>query len=649
MALAKLLRHGLDASASTTTMHRQLIWKDVRNDTSQTLTMTAARVINSDVDGSDALDMSDFERVESENDDDLHNFSNEAAYQDNTSESEGKHPIYGACLLADRIGAEGPVFRLLSIKPAQSELAEVYCDLVRRPLYEADSHYSALSYSWGRDLRLDTIYIGRLSREFRITRHLLRALRRLRHATAPVCVWVDAICIDQMDLEEKAAQIPLIAQIFNQAKEVVIWLGDRIDYEPVSLVGLGYEPTNWSKRLWVVQETLYAAVEPVVLLGPRRVPMSSLLESWHPVHDSAFVDAVARRPRAGNLDEVQVAVRLARECFDHMRQLYDAWVEQSTVGIVRKPLIDWVHLTTRRRCKEPVDRVYALLNLIPEREARHLQPDYRKSLESLLNDTVHYYLSYTSWSLPELQQLLGDLGGGQFSDLDWMIVQEPINTPYELLASPDEPRRASDHVFWRFTSLDTPPTLVMAQVISDRIWKVLCPSTVDELICDMRRYSLSRNEDAIKQALRSYLTHPKHFLAGMHGVAPSQVHQASHRIPASTVHPFQTRINAEWQSYLGIETRSLCLSAIIVTVSGIVGIQLPSQWPQASKGDKLYFTESGLGHVARAEELKTMCFVPKTEHIEAFFARRNKDREFFVEISLPRHARITTEPPSVLL
>ena len=38
-------------------------------------------------------------------------------------------------------------------------------------------------------------------------------------------LWVDALCIDQNDLDEKAAQVQRMATIFQEAETVLIWLG----------------------------------------------------------------------------------------------------------------------------------------------------------------------------------------------------------------------------------------------------------------------------------------------------------------------------------------------------------------------------------------------------------------------------------------
>lgn len=38
--------------------------------------------------------------------------------------------------------------------------------------------------------------------------------------------WVDAICINQADLEERSAQVQIMPQIYSQASCVIVWLGD---------------------------------------------------------------------------------------------------------------------------------------------------------------------------------------------------------------------------------------------------------------------------------------------------------------------------------------------------------------------------------------------------------------------------------------
>ena len=60
-----------------------------------------------------------------------------------------------------------------------------------------------------------------------MTRSLLAALRRVRGKEAPVLFWIDQLCINQEDLEERARQVGLMQEIYALAKVVYVWLGSE--------------------------------------------------------------------------------------------------------------------------------------------------------------------------------------------------------------------------------------------------------------------------------------------------------------------------------------------------------------------------------------------------------------------------------------
>ena len=85
-------------------------------------------------------------------------------------------------------------------------------------------NYHALSYTWGDPNDTEAIEID--GRPFQVTKNLLAALRRLRRIRDWEYIWIDAICINQADIDEKNHQLPLMADIYKNAKEVIIWLGE---------------------------------------------------------------------------------------------------------------------------------------------------------------------------------------------------------------------------------------------------------------------------------------------------------------------------------------------------------------------------------------------------------------------------------------
>lgn len=73
----------------------------------------------------------------------------------------------------------------------------------------------------------DTIRIltieGRL---LRIRPNLWNFLDRLRRQGLSIRVWVDAICVNQEDLQERSQQVIFMSKIYAQAVVVLAWLGD---------------------------------------------------------------------------------------------------------------------------------------------------------------------------------------------------------------------------------------------------------------------------------------------------------------------------------------------------------------------------------------------------------------------------------------
>jgi Heterokaryon incompatibility protein (HET) len=99
--------------------------------------------------------------------------------------------------------------------------------------------YSALSYPWGVDLPEDKrimVAVGDKDDEykaFNIKSNLQSALSLLRshikHSKEARYLWVDALCINQNNLTEKSIQIPLMAEIYNHAENVCVWLGSKTE------------------------------------------------------------------------------------------------------------------------------------------------------------------------------------------------------------------------------------------------------------------------------------------------------------------------------------------------------------------------------------------------------------------------------------
>ena len=83
--------------------------------------------------------------------------------------------------------------------------------------------FEALSYVWGQARAVHPVLCdgGAVS----ITQNLDDALRSLRLPTQARRLWVDAVCIDQQNLDERSRQVQYMRLIYSRATRVIVWLG----------------------------------------------------------------------------------------------------------------------------------------------------------------------------------------------------------------------------------------------------------------------------------------------------------------------------------------------------------------------------------------------------------------------------------------
>jgi hypothetical protein len=122
----------------------------------------------------------------------------------------------------------GPnTIRLLRILP-DAEDADIRCELFDFQIRSFHSSlYEALSYCWGDATKKHKIALN--EKDHYVATNLFAALHRLRDSDLPRVVWIDAICINQNDLEERAMQVQFMAKIYWSASRVVVWLGAESD------------------------------------------------------------------------------------------------------------------------------------------------------------------------------------------------------------------------------------------------------------------------------------------------------------------------------------------------------------------------------------------------------------------------------------
>ncbi|KAL1603456.1 hypothetical protein SLS60_005043 [Paraconiothyrium brasiliense] len=122
-----------------------------------------------------------------------------------------------------------PNIRILRISPAPSDTDKtdlLDCDIQVVSLNNLPE-YETLSYVWGSEA--DRVPILVSGHRIEIPRSLSGALRQLQLPDRDRLLWVDQICIDQQNLEEKADQVRLMSVIYTKCSRCIAWLGEVRD------------------------------------------------------------------------------------------------------------------------------------------------------------------------------------------------------------------------------------------------------------------------------------------------------------------------------------------------------------------------------------------------------------------------------------
>lgn len=72
-----------------------------------------------------------------------------------------------------------------------------------------------------------------------VTKNLYAALSCLRNRDLERIIWIDAICINQDDLEEREHQIRYMAKIYGMAKSVMVWFGESAEGSDLAFEAIG--------------------------------------------------------------------------------------------------------------------------------------------------------------------------------------------------------------------------------------------------------------------------------------------------------------------------------------------------------------------------------------------------------------------------
>ncbi|KAF4945833.1 hypothetical protein FSARC_14340 [Fusarium sarcochroum] len=139
--------------------------------------------------------------------------------------------------LYNALPRDSPWVRVLVLHPGS--LSDPIAITLSSEKFDDSCEFEALSCTWGSLENTETIIVND-NREGQVTHNLASPLRHLRLLNEGRRLWIDAICFNQQDIDERGYQVSMMHPIFQRAKTVQVWLGPAADGSELAVQTLDY-------------------------------------------------------------------------------------------------------------------------------------------------------------------------------------------------------------------------------------------------------------------------------------------------------------------------------------------------------------------------------------------------------------------------
>lgn len=299
--------------------------------------------------------------------------------------------------------------------------AELKCEYLLAPLDELLVTYTAISYVWGDPTPVARIICsdgGYLS----LTASATAILNAIVDVKAPGYFWIDQLCINQEDKQEKADQVRMMGEIFASANNVIAWLGaptadsnmatdfvvtlfnamkkltsqDRVITADSLCQNTGCEHPSpkwlalrnflkrpWFERLWIVQEIIMATGEMILLCGSFSITWDTLAEVVVTIERNGLSRLILQSTEEEG-DPVAPGGLLNTACVHTMKKMRNL---QQPIGLQFA-----LTYCLRFKATDPRDKIFALLGLATDAGNPVLHPNYEAPVREVFTASSRYMM-----------------------------------------------------------------------------------------------------------------------------------------------------------------------------------------------------------------------------------------------------------------
>ncbi|KAK0616708.1 heterokaryon incompatibility protein-domain-containing protein [Immersiella caudata] len=286
---------------------------------------------------------------------------------------------------------EGEI-RLLQFRE-ESDTRSISAKLIHVDLQSAAKSYIAISYCWGPK---DT------SRCLSISDNTVLAISQtvedlLQHIVSGevTSIWIDAICINQVDDKDKNQQIRLMRDIYTAASETVAWLGQPSAPDKLWRYLHSYDnnlswrdhvddilevlSAPWFGRVWVIQEV--GCSESIrVLFGGISMSWDYFCDLNFYLNESGVMNKILHDSEFVNRREALTQAWATPAYFVRFLMIVRASIQnaakESDPGSALNPLDSFLLDTRLHKATDPRDKVYSLLGIVKPASRHLLFADY---------------------------------------------------------------------------------------------------------------------------------------------------------------------------------------------------------------------------------------------------------------------------------
>ncbi|KIW00860.1 uncharacterized protein PV09_07617 [Verruconis gallopava] len=288
--------------------------------------------------------------------------------------------------------------------------------------HKQDLTYPALSYMWGdgkRNRRM-IVEVGDKEADLMITDGLSDALRNIQ---VEGLWWIDAVCINQSDNEEKSWQVQMMREIYEKATRVAAWIGPAADNSALLIDQLMDLPERrlrehltrheywtppedsidlrafWAlikrpywRRVWVQQELQNNKPDVVMIYcGKKRILASLVSFALQGLRKKLLLLGAQglgaiRRDSYASLLSAFLNDPDVEQCISLFNGHVHAMKRDIKPSLSTLLAIQYVN-NSQLKASDPRDLIYALLGMCTDSHKYWIKPDYSKTKAQVYTET----------------------------------------------------------------------------------------------------------------------------------------------------------------------------------------------------------------------------------------------------------------------